>query len=201
MSLFNLGLNITGFLLSTDNYQIYPTDTKKYGKDFDSKYGFANISIMNVETAEESKIMESPIEDGRLIADSKIIMPKVAEVTIALPSALGDDYLSFGGGLLDFPTKAYEKVIAGLKRIFNENIAFSIKTKTDVFDNMYLERIPKSFSIDNNYRCIVTLIFKEAIIISSDTDIKTDLPDDGILANIGSKLKENFSGVTSKLGF
>ena len=109
----NLAQNVLGAVFSNDSFELYPYVTpemssgyendaeirtiilesinKSRRKIFDTKYSFNKISILDVEVSNPSKIMTTPVEDGRLVADSKIVMPKRAIVKIGLPSAVGDD--------------------------------------------------------------------------------------------------------------
>ena len=222
----NLAENVLGALFSNDSFELYPyltpemadefesdavirkTINKVRRKNFDSKYAFNNISILSVDVQNPSKIMTTPVEDGRLVADSKIIMPKRANVKIGLPSAIGDDYLavlnSVVSGVADIatgnaPSPLYEKVMTGITYAYNESIPFNIKTKTDLLQNMILTGYPHNFTVDTLYRVILTLEFEEVIVVKKVGSFQS--AQDSAIQKLGNLISKKFSGTASKLGF
>lgn len=226
----NLAENVLGALFSNDSFELYPyvTPEMSYGytddvelrtillasnnkvlrKIFDSKYAFNNISILSVDVQNPSKIMTTPVEDGRLVADSKIIMPKRANVKIGLPSAIGDDYLavlnSVASGVADIatgnaPSPLYEKVMTGITYAYDKSIPFNIKTKTDLLQNMILTGYPHNFTVDTLYRVILTLEFEEVIIVKKVESFQS--AQDTIAQKLGNVISKKFSGAASKIGF
>ena len=222
----NLAENVLGALFSNDSFELYPyltpemadefesdavirkTINKVRRKNFDSKYAFNNISILSVDVQNPSKIMTTPVEDGRLVADSKIIMPKRANVKIGLPSAIGDDYLavlnSVASGVADIatgnaPSPLYEKVMTGITYAYNESIPFNIKTKTDLLQNMILTGYPHNFTVDTLYRVILTLEFEEVIVVKKVGSFQS--AQDSTMQKLGNLISKKFSGAASKIGF
>ena len=222
----NLAENVLGALFSNDSFELYPyltpemadefesdavirkTINKVRRKNFDSKYAFNNISILSVDVQNPSKIMTTPVEDGRLVADSKIIMPKRANVKIGLPSAVGDDYLavlnSVASGVADIatgnaPSPLYEKVMTGITYAYNESIPFNIKTKTDLLQNMILTGYPHNFTVDTLYRVILTLEFEEVIVVKKVGSFQS--AQDSTMQKLGNLISKKFSGALSKIGF
>ena len=226
----NLAENVLGALFSNDSFELYPYFTpemlsedtnddalnkiilesrnKVLRKKFDSKYAFSNISILSVDVQNPSKIMTTPVEDGRLVADSKIIMPKRANVKIGLPSAVGDDYLavlnSVASGVADIatgnaPSPLYEKVMKGITYAYNESIPFNIKTKTDLLQNMILTGYPHNFTVDTLYRVILTLEFEEVIVVKKVGSFQS--AQDSLIQKLGNLVSKKFSGALSKIGF
>lgn len=222
----NLAENVLGALFSNDSFELYPyltpemadefesdavirkTINKVRRKNFDSKYAFNNISILSVDVQNPSKIMTTPVEDGRLVADSKIIMPKRANVKIGLPSAIGDDYLavlnSVASGVADIatgnaPSPLYEKVMTGITYAYNESIPFNIKTKTDLLQNMILTGYPHNFTVDTLYRVILTLEFEEVIVVKKVGSFQS--AQDSAIQKLGNLISKKFSGALSKIGF
>ena len=222
----NLAENVLGALFSNDSFELYPyltpemadefesdavirkTINKVRRKNFDSKYAFSNISILSVDVQNPSKIMTTPVEDGRLVADSKIIMPKRANVKIGLPSAIGDDYLavlnSVASGVADIatgnaPSPLYEKVMTGITYAYNESIPFNIKTKTDLLQNMILTGYPHNFTVDTLYRVILTLEFEEVIVVKKVGSFQS--AQDSTMQKLGNLISKKFSGALSKIGF
>ena len=222
----NLAENVLGALFSNDSFELYPyltpemadefesdavirkTINKVRRKNFDSKYAFNNISILSVDVQNPSKIMTTPVEDGRLVADSKIIMPKRANVKIGLPSAVGDDYLavlnSVASGVADIatgnaPSPLYEKVMTGITYAYNESIPFNIKTKTDLLQNMILTGYPHNFTVDTLYRVILTLEFEEVIVVKKVGSFQS--AQDSLIQKLGNLVSKKFSGALSKIGF
>lgn len=222
----NLAENVLGALFSNDSFELYPyltpemadefesdavirkTINKVRRKNFDSKYAFSNISILSVDVQNPSKIMTTPVEDGRLVADSKIIMPKRANVKIGLPSAIGDDYLavlnSVASGVADIatgnaPSPLYEKVMKGITYAYNESIPFNIKTKTDLLQNMILTGYPHNFTVDTLYRVILTLEFEEVIVVKKVGSFQS--AQDSTMQKLGNLISKKFSGALSKIGF
>ena len=222
----NLAENVLGALFSNDSFELYPyltpemadefesdavirkTINKVRRKNFDSKYAFNNISILSVDVQNPSKIMTTPVEDGRLVADSKIIMPKRANVKIGLPSAVGDDYLavlnSVASGVADIatgnaPSPLYEKVMKGITYAYNKSIPFNIKTKTDLLQNMILTGYPHNFTVDTLYRVILTLEFEEVIVVKKVGSFQS--AQDSLIQKLGNLVSKKFSGALSKIGF
>ena len=222
----NLAENVLGALFSNDSFELYPyltpemadefesdavirkTINKVRRKNFDSKYAFNNISILSVDVQNPSKIMTTPVEDGRLVADSKIIMPKRANVKIGLPSAVGDDYLavlnSVASGVADIatgnaPSPLYEKVMTGITYAYNKSIPFNIKTKTDLLQNMILTGYPHNFTVDTLYRVILTLEFEEVIVVKKVGSFQS--AQDSLIQKLGNLVSKKFSGALSKIGF
>ena len=183
----NLAQNVLGAVFSNDTFEVYPYITPEMSymghfsqnneflrKTYDTKYSFNKIAILDVEVQNPSKIMTTPVEDGRIVADSKIIMPKRAIVKIGLPSAVGDDYLAVLSSLVsgfsdifsgNMPSPLYEKVMTGLKDAYDDTIPFNIKTKTELLQNMILTGYPHKFTVDSLYRVILTLEFEEVIVV------------------------------------
>lgn len=226
----NLAQNVLGAVFSNDSFEVYPyvTPELSYGytdnvelrtillaqnnkvlrKTFDTRYSFNKIAILDVEVQNPSKIMSTPVEDGRLVADSKIIMPKRAIVKIGLPSAVGDDYLAvlssaisgfsdiFSGNL---PSPLYEKVMTGIKYAYDDSIPFNIKTKTELLQNMILTGYPHKFTVDTLYRVILTLEFEEVIVVKQVETFKS--AQDSFFKKVGNVISKKFSGAFSKIGF
>lgn len=226
----NLAQNVLGAVFSNDSFELYPyvTPEMSYGytddvelrtillasknevlrKIFDTKYSFNKISILDVEVSNPSKIMTTPVEDGRLVADSKIVMPKRAIVKIGLPSAVGDDYLSVLSSVVsgvsdivsgNMPSPLYEKVMNGITYAYNKSIPFNIKTKTDLLQNMILTGYPHKFTVDTLYRVILTLEFEEVIIVKKVESFQS--AQDTIAQKLGNVISKKWSGTLSKAGF
>lgn len=226
----NLAENVLGALFSNDSFELYPYLTPEMSsgyendaefrtiilegknesprKIFDTKYSFNKISILDVEVSNPSKIMTTPVEDGRLVADSKIVMPKRAIVKIGLPSAVGDDYLavlnSVVSGFADIatgnaPSPLYEKVMTGITYAYDKSIPFNIKTKTDLLQNMILTGYPHKFTVDTLYRVILTLEFEEVIVVKKVESFQS--AQDSLIQKLGNLISKKFSGTASKLGF
>jgi hypothetical protein len=231
MSFFTLNLaqNVLGAIFSNDSFEVYPyvTPEMSYGytdnvelrtilleqnnkvlrKTFDTKYSFNKIAILDVEVQNPSKIMTTPVEDGRFVADSKIIMPKRAVVKIGLPSSAGDDYLavlsSAISGVSDIvsgklPSPLYEKVMTGIKYAYDDSIPFNIKTKTELLQNMILTGYPHKFTVDTLYRVILTLEFEEVIVVKQVETFKS--AQDSFFKKVGNVISKKFSGALSKIG-
>ena len=225
----NLAQNVLGALFSEDNFEVYPyftpemasgytndpellsilleNNNKVYRKVFDTKYSFNKISILDVEVQNPSKIMSTPVEDGWLVADSKIVMPKRAIVKIGLPSAVGDDYLavlsSAISGVSDIlsgnmPSPLYEKVMTGITYAYNKSIPFNVKTKTELLQNMILTGYPHKFTVDSLYRVILTLEFEEVIVVKQVETFQA--AQDSLLKKGGNIISKKFSGALSKIG-
>lgn len=217
----NLAQNVLGAVFSNDTFEVYPYITPEMSymghfsqnntllrKTFDTKYSFNKIAILDVEVQNPSKIMTTPVEDGRIVADSKIIMPKRAIVKIGLPSAVGDDYLAVLSSLVsgfsdifsgNMPSPLYEKVMTGLKDAYDDTIPFNIKTKTELLQNMILTGYPHKFTVDSLYRVILTLEFEEVIVVKQ---VETfEAAQDSFFKKAGNVIAKKFSGAFSKIGF
>ena len=209
MSIINLVGNFAGLLLNSDDFQLSPMD-ETLVPEFKNKYEFGSISILEVIVSSPSVITKTPIETGKLIGDSRIIMPREAKVTIGLPSAVGDDYLAVMGSAFSalkdifaqgiVPSPLYEKVVRGINFMYYNNVAFSIKTKTDLLTNMYLTDFPHSFTVDALYRVVFTLNFSEVLEATESGVFSPDSPDDTPLSSLGTKIAKKFSGALSAIG-
>lgn len=226
----NLAQNVLGAVFSNDSFELYPYVTPEMSsgyendaefrtivledinesrrKFFATKCSFNNISILDVEVSNPSKIMTTPVEDGRPVADSKIVMPKRAIVKIGLPSAVGDDYLAvFNSVVSGFSdviawnplSPLYEKVMTGIKYAYDKSIPFNIKTKTDLLQNMILTGYPHKFTVDTLYRVILTLEFEEVIIVKKVESFQS--AQDTFAQKLGNVISKKFSGALSKIGF
>lgn len=217
----NLAQNVLGAVFSNDSFEVYPYITPEMSykghfsqnneflrKIYDTKYSFNKIAILDVEVQNPSKIMTTPVEDGRIVADSKIIMPKRAIVKIGLPSAVGDDYLavlsSVVSGVSDLvsgnmPSPLYEKVMTGLKDAYDDTIPFNIKTKTELLQNMILTGYPHKFTVDSLYRVILTLEFEEVIVVKQVETFQS--AQDSFFKKVGNVIAKKIIGALLKIGF
>ena len=96
VSVFNLALNVAGIILNKKNVAIYDNTgkTEKFvGSLFgDSKTGKfvtnlinQNNVIISAEVRKTAKLIEHPLENGKVRADNKVIMPTEIDIKMTLP--------------------------------------------------------------------------------------------------------------------
>ena len=195
VSVFNLALNVAGIINNKRNVSIYLvkeeeiegqkkiTETNLLEGSLSRFGGITNIAnkidgsgvIMSAEIVEESRLTEHPLENGKVLADNKVILPTEIDVKIVLPSV------------------DYKDMIANIRKYKNDNSMFRIETKLAVYRNMQIVSIPCNLNVENVERLTFNIKFREVLIMSTPS-IETANEGDNDTVNTGTTV-----GVTTIL--
>lgn len=137
-SVLNIGLNIAGILLNRKNVAFFVEDNEV----------LTNLTVLDCKVDDNSKLPEHPLEDGVIISDHKIFMPREINIKVALPTYL------------------YKTVYNELNNLYRESTFLIIKTKAMTYSNMQIESIPHFENVDNIDRLIFDISFKECVLVS-----------------------------------
>lgn len=107
------------------NYQNFTSDSVAIFKS-DFTQAFSKARPLNLAVALNSKVMTHPLEDGSQVSDHIIKELTQLEISLLLSSS---DYLS---------------VYQDIKNAYEKNELFSIQTKTDIFNDMVIQKIPQT---------------------------------------------------------
>ena len=159
ISVFNLALNVAGIINNQKNVSLYITNEETGAKEdiLDSGSVLGTIdkytdlvgitpAIIDAEIMENCKLAEHPLENGKVRADNKIMLPKEITVKIALPAT------------------QYEDVWNKIKTLKEDNTMISVQTKNQIFDNLQIVGLPFSLNVDNVSRIILSIKLKEVLI-------------------------------------
>lgn len=92
--------------------------------DEDGNQVFETAGILTLALSQSSKFAEHTLEDGTVVSDNKIKLQKRVSVSVVLDS---EDYV-----------EVYQK----LKEADDNSTRFTIQTRVDSYDNMYIESLP-----------------------------------------------------------
>ena len=104
-----------------------------------------STAVKYININRESQIMRHPAENGTLIGDHSIILPKTIVAEIAMPSYL------------------YESVYKEIEEYFVEKKEIIVITKLHSFKNMYLTKMPHNENPRNIDRPSVVITLEEVI--------------------------------------
>lgn len=144
-------------------------DQKKMFSGQDNAVIFTGEAIyqpnyMKFSTKRGSTLCDHPIEDGSLVTDHKIILPREFTLTVAMPE--------FGGA----------DIIATLERYFEDSEKIMVECATGIYPNMILTDIPTSITPNNLSRPLYDLSFREILIVGaqmmSAVNFNTSSPED-----------------------
>ena len=138
----NLAMNVIGLAKEEKNVAIYK-DTKEV---LTGNMVFSS-AIMSCDIAEDSQLMEHPVESGYKITDNKIFNPVEIDIRLALPSYY------------------YKAVYNELKDIYEKSTLLRIKTRGKYYKNMVLQAMPHQENVENFDKLVFDLHFKEVMIV------------------------------------
>ena len=195
---------------SGPNISEKPTDVKKAASQANVKkvnQRLDNISILDMHITERYIYPTQPTENGLVNKDTRIRMPITASVTIALPTANGDGYLSTLSNTVENlvgnepASAAYNKVFSAIETAIKNNYKWTLLTKNKVYKNMYLEEMPTDITPENMNRGVYTLNFSENIVETKEEE-KTQKPKDkkkSYLTKLGDTVKEKFNNTVAEV--
>lgn len=135
-----IGLSsLSSYLSDIKPVQIYANGAEKLG----------TASIMACSISETAQLAEHPLESGAKIADHKVFQPIQVTVTIAFTE---DNYLN-----------EYSE----LRTLYLNKTYISMKTKTNVYENLQIVGIPHDETPERVNRMLFTIQMKEALVASS----------------------------------
>lgn len=179
VSVFNLALNVAGIINNKKNVAIYLVEKKTdvsattYISSNTSVVkikktnilegalgrlgGITSIAnkidgtgvVMSAEIKEESRLTEHPLENGRVLADNKVILPTEIDVRITLPAV------------------DYEDMIANIRKYKDNNSMFRIETKFASYDNMQIVSIPCTLNVENVQKLTFSIKFREVLMMAT----------------------------------
>lgn len=159
ISVFNLALNVAGILNNQKNVALYTineqTRTKQDILENASILGYIDKytdligvtpAIIDAEITETCKLAEHPLENGKVRADNKIMMPTEITVRIALPA------------------EQYKDVWDRITDLKKNNAMIWVQTKNDIYKNMQIIAMPFSLNVNNVSRITFTLKLREVLV-------------------------------------
>lgn len=119
---------------------------------FNDKEQMQDVTIIDVDVVEESKIMDSPVESGIVISDHRIKNPTEIIVNCTVPA------------------KDWKASYDEIKSWFNmaTSTFLTIVTKADVYSNMQLIAIPHKEAADTVTRLFFELKFRSILFVEPD---------------------------------
>lgn len=119
---------------------------------------FYHTSPLELSIEQTSKLCTQPVENGALITEHKVKMPKTVTCSIAMPNFLAG------------------KVINEMQEYFNNSKKIIIQCVAGTYMNMVLESMPTKMDNSNVDRPIYSVTFKEVILIEPNNidEIETD---------------------------
>lgn len=158
ISVFSLALNVAGIINNKKNVALY-TKNEQTGANEDilesgsilgniDRYsGLIGVTpaIIDAEVTETCRLAEHPLENGRVRADNKIIMPTEIVVKIALPA------------------EQYEDIWNHIKELKDKNTMIWVQTKNEIYKNMQIIAMPFSLNVNNVSRITFSLRLKEVL--------------------------------------
>lgn len=92
--------------------------------DEDGEQLFETVSILDVSVGESKTYSNHTLENGEVATDNAITNQNRINLQLVLDP---DDYI---------------EVFSEIKTLFNDNAVFSIQTRVDTYENMYIEAMP-----------------------------------------------------------
>ena len=105
---------------------------------------FERARPMKATVSESAKLMTHPLEDGSNVVDHRIILPIGVQLSMILDS------------------NNYRDTYQAIRQSFRDSINFTVQTKTDTYQNMYLQDIPHEESPELFDTITIILNFIEA---------------------------------------
>ena len=129
------------------------SDQKKYCLFLsDDEEVLENITIIDIDVMEDSKIMDTPVESGIVISDHRVLNPKGITVNCTLPFENWKD--------------SYDELIGWYQR--NDGKFITIQTKADVYEDMQLIAIPHKEASDTVSRLFFELKFRSILFVKPE---------------------------------
>ena len=104
-----------------------PTDTADVVAIIEADTGlqlFEGARPLKATISESAKLLTHPLEDGSNIVDHRIILPIGISLSLVLNA------------------ETYRSTYADIRQSFRESTRLTIQTKTDIYQNMYMQDIP-----------------------------------------------------------
>lgn len=182
ISVFNLALNVAGIINNRKNVALYVLDDNTGRKinilegSLGRLSGITNLAgkiddtgvVLSAEVIENCRLTEHPLEDGKVLADNKIILPTEINVQVTLP------------------IQDYKDKLEAIKQYKENNQMIYIETKFGSYKNMQIINMPCNMNINNINRLSFTIKFKEVLVAEKSTNT-TENVSDGDTVNTGTQ--------------
>ncbi|MBR2505366.1 MAG: hypothetical protein IKB70_00285 [Bacilli bacterium] len=168
-SVFNLALNVAGIINNKKNVAIYTSIKGQKGVNIlegklsaisnvvGTNYFLKNqTAIMTAEIVESSKLSEHPLEDGKVFADNKIILPTEINIQIAIQS------------------RDYKSIIDTIRDYKNNNIMLYVETKFGVYRNMQIIAMPATLNVENISSITFSIKLREVLVSQNLSSMTAD---------------------------
>ena len=169
LSLFNIGLNIYGQIKRNKNVSIWTqgnpprevlvgsviNNTNKAGQFVAETLSRGSV-IMSCKASAPSKMCEHPVENGSVMTDHKVILPKQCTITIAMPAYYQDI------------------VIKEIEKYHKESTPLSVHDSGMIYNNMVITDYPHTTDVKTANRLVFTIEMKEIIVVDPKY-VKLDL--------------------------
>ena len=138
----NLAMNVIGIATEEKNIAIFNETTEVLTGNM-----IFSTAIISCDVAEDSELMEHPVESGFKVTDNKIFNPVEIDIRLALPSYM------------------YQSVYNELRDLYQNSTPLRIKTRGKYYKNMILQGIPHQEHAENFDKLVFDLHFKEVIFV------------------------------------
>jgi len=159
--------------------------------DEDGNQLFETIGLLSLAADQSSAFAEHTLEDGTVVSDNKITLQARVNVQAILSP---DDYVD---------------VYKRLKEAYRDTVRFTVQTRVDSYDNMYLESLP----YDESSRIIGTIAMNISFVEQQFVEVKTGTlppskvkaPQNADTVDSGTKLPQSnqttLQKISATLGF
>lgn len=183
VSVFNLALNVAGIINNQKNVAIYEQIAGKKGKNIlegslgalSGITGLASMIddtgvVMSADIIENSKLAEHPLENGKVYADNKILLPTEINIQITLQA------------------QDYKDKLSDIKNYKDDNTMLRVESKFGIYRNMQIVEIPCTLNVDNVSRVTFSIKLREVLVAQNKVaTATTEGIADSDTYNIGEK--------------
>lgn len=173
VSVFNLALNVAGIINNKRNVSLYAVEADEDGNitktnvlegSISKLGGITDIAnkidgtaiVMTADIVESCKLTEHPLEDGKVVADNKVILPTEINIRITLQAV------------------EYQDKLDEIKRYKNERTMLLVETKFGTFPNMQIVEMPCNLNVENVNRLTFTIKLREVIMMTEEIETAND---------------------------
>lgn len=153
--------------------------------DEDGNQIFETIGILSLSVGQTSVFAEHTLEDGTVVSDNKIILQGRVNGQVVLDSA---DYV-----------EVYKK----LKDAYINTVRFTVQTRVDSYDNMYLESLPyeESSKISGTIAMAISFVEQQFVEVKTGTlpPAKVKAPQNADTVDSGTKLPQSNQTTLQKI--
>lgn len=174
VSVFNLALNVAGIINNKQNVSLYTIDEKTGGKGKNILEGSLGVLggvtgiasmvddtgvVMSADIIEDCKLTEHPLEDGKVIADNKVILPTEIVVRVSLQP------------------QDYKDRLDEIQRYKRDREMICVETKFNTYKNMQIVGLPCTLNVENVNRLTFNIKLREVLIMAKEGEVTENVSD------------------------